>query len=157
MDSGIPIEIKFEKQGRGTINIFPWKHFKMDKVQSLPFPGIPSDLQSCFGVLATRSKGPTLIHDPLYESRLKYLEELTKMGAEIYFADPHRAIINGPTQLYGTEIKSADLRGGASLIIAGLMAKGKTVIGNIYQIDRGYEKIDEKLRKLGADIKRIKE
>jgi len=156
-DFGITFEISLEQKGRGTVTIFPWKSLKIDKVQSLPFPGIPSDLQSCFGVLATRSKGPTLIHDPLYESRLKYLEELTKMGAEIYFADPHRAIINGPTQLFGAEIKSLDLRGGASLILAGLMAKGKTTLGNVYQIDRGYEKIDEKLRNLGADIKRIKE
>ena len=78
------------------------------------------------------------------------------MGAEIYFADPHRAIINGPTQLYGRELGSFDLRGGAALIIAGLIAKGKTTIDNIYQIDRGYEKIEERLQQLGADIKRVK-
>jgi len=121
----------------------------------LPYPGIPSDLQSAFGVLATQSMGSTLIHDPLYEGRLRYLEELTKMGAEIYFADPHRAIVNGPTQLYGRDIKSLDLRGGAALIMAGLIARGQTTIENIYQIDRGYERIEERLQKLGADIKRI--
>ena len=77
------------------------------------------------------------------------------MGAEIIFADPHRAIVQGPTKLYGQELGSFDLRGGAGLIIAGLIAKGRTVISNIYQVDRGYEKIEERLQKMGADIKRI--
>jgi len=112
-------------------------------------------LQSAFGVLATQAKGSTLIHDPLYEGRLKYLEELNKMGAKIFFADPHRAIVQGPTQLYGQEVGPLDLRGGAALIIAGLIAKGQTVIDNVYQIDRGYERIEERLQKLGADIKRV--
>lgn len=151
-DFGVPWKIESKKM----VRIFPWKRLTIDKVQSLIYPGIPSDLQSAFGVLATRSPGSTLIHDPLYEGRLKYLEELNKMGAEIYFADPHRAIINGPTKLYGRELESLDLRGGAALIIAGLIAKGKTIINNIYQIDRGYEKIEERLQKIGADIKRVK-
>lgn len=151
-DFGVPYQILDKK----TIRILPWKTLKIDKIQSLPYPGIPSDLQSAFGVLATQSKGSTLIHDPLYEGRLKYLEEINKMGAEIYFADPHRAIINGPTQLYGKELGPLDLRGGAALIIAGLIAKGQTTINNIYQIDRGYERIEERLQKLGADIKRVK-
>ena len=156
-DFGIFCKIQiFNKKGTGSVRILPWKSIKIDKIQSLPFPGIPSDLQSAFGVLSTQAHGSTLIHDPLYEGRLKYLEELNKMGAEIYFADPHRAIINGPTQLYGRELRSLDLRGGAALIIAGLIAEGQTTIDNIYQIDRGYEKIEECLQKLGADIKRIK-
>jgi len=95
------------------------------------------------------------LHDPLYEGRLKYLEELNKMGANIIFADPHRAIVSGPTPLYGVEINSPDLRGGASLIVGALVASGSTTIGNIYQVDRGYEKIDERLRAIGADIQRI--
>jgi len=150
-DFGVPFKIISPK----SIRIFPWKTLKIDKIQSLPYPGIPTDLQSAFGVLSTQAKGSTLIHDPLYEGRLKYLEELNKMGAKIFFADPHRAIIEGPTQLYGAELGPLDLRGGAALIIAGLIAKGKTIINNIYQIDRGYEKIEERLQKLGADIKRI--
>ena len=150
-DFGVPWKIV----GQKAIRIFPWKKLVIDKIQSLPYPGIPSDLQSAFGVLATQAKGSTLIHDPLYEGRLKYLEELNKMGAEIYFADPHRAVINGPSQLQGRELGSLDLRGGAALIIAGLIAKGQTVISNIYQIDRGYEKIEERLQKIGADIKRV--
>ena len=128
----------------------------MDKIQSLPYPGIHTDLQPELGVLATQTKGATLIHDPLYESRLKYLEDLNKMGADIIFCDPHRAIINGPTPLYGVEIPSPDIRAGAALVIAGLIARGKTVIKNISQIDRGYEKIEERLQQLGADIKRVK-
>ena len=150
-DFGVPWKIV----GKKTLRVFPWKKLIMDKIQSLPYPGIPSDLQSAFGVLATQAKGSTLIHDPLYEGRLKYLEELNKMGAEIYFADPHRAVINGPSQLQGRELGSLDLRGGAALIIAGLIAKGQTIINNIYQIDRGYEKIEERLQKIGADIKRV--
>ena len=78
------------------------------------------------------------------------------MGAEIYFSDPHRAIINGPTKLRGSDLGTFDLRGGAALIIASLIAEGKSTISNIYQVDRGYEKIEERLQKLGADIKRVK-
>ncbi len=139
-----------------TIKILPSSNLEIDKIQSLPYPGIHTDLLPELGVLATQTKGPTLIHDSLYEGRLKYLEELNKMGADIIFCDPHRAIIYGPTQLQGIEIPSPDLRAGASLVIAGLVAKGKTTINNIYQIDRGYEHIEERLQKLGADIRRVK-
>lgn len=145
----------FKILGPNLIKIFPSTKLRMDKIQSLPYPGIHTDLQPELGVLATQTKGPTLIHDPLYEGRLKYLEELNKMGADIIFCDPHRAIINGPTPLYGIEILSPDLRAGAALIIAGLVAKGQTIIYNIYQIDRGYERIEERLQSLGADIKRV--
>lgn len=147
---------KFEISKKSEVLVLPSKLLKMDKVQSLPYPGIPTDLQPELGVLATQSKGPTLIHDPLYEGRLKYLEELNKMGASVIFCDPHRAIINGPTPLYGTEIPSLDIRSGAAFLIAGLVASGKTTINNAYQIDRGYEKIEERLQKLGADIQRVK-
>jgi len=79
------------------------------------------------------------------------------MGADVFFSDPHRATINGLTPLYGEDLGSFDLRGGAALIIAGLIAEGKTTIRNVYQIDRGYEKIEERLKNLGADIKRVKQ
>jgi UDP-N-acetylglucosamine 1-carboxyvinyltransferase len=146
---------KFKILDEETIKIFPSKKLKIDKVQSLPYPGIHSDLQPELGALATQTEGPTLMHDPLYEGRLKYLEELNKMGADIIFCDPHRAIIYGPTNLTGIEFSSPDLRAGAALITAGLVAKGKTTINNIYQIDRGYERIEERLQHLGADIKRM--
>ncbi|HCM36873.1 MAG: UDP-N-acetylglucosamine 1-carboxyvinyltransferase [Candidatus Wildermuthbacteria bacterium RIFCSPLOWO2_02_FULL_47_9c] len=154
-DFGVPFRIIPRAKGRGDVRVFPWKSLRMDKIQSFIYPGIHSDLQSALGVLATQSRGSTLLHDPLYEGRLKYLEELNKMGAEIYIADPHRAIINGPTQLYGTDLGTFDLRGGAALIIAALAAKGKSTISNIYQVDRGYERIEERLQKLGADIRRV--
>lgn len=137
-----------------TIRVLPSKKLKIDKIQSLPYPGIHSDLQPELGVLATQTKGATMIHDPLFDGRLRYLNEINKMGADIIFCDPHRAIVYGPTQLQGIEMPSSDLRAGAAMIIAGLIAKGTTVIHNVYQIDRGYEKIEERLQKLGVDIKR---
>lgn len=140
---------------KNSVKVFYSPKLVINKIQSLPYPGIHTDLQPEFGVLATQTKGGTLIHDPLYEGRLKYLEELNKMGADIIFCDPHRAIVNGPTHLHGVEISSLDLRAGAALIIAGLVAQGTTVINNAYQVDRGYEKIEERLQKIGADIKRI--
>jgi len=150
-DFGAKLEILEQR----VIRVLPSGFLKMDKIQSLPYPGIHSDLQPELGVLATQTKGPTLIHDPLFEGRLKYLEELNKMGADIIFCDPHRAIINGPTPLHAIEISTPDLRAGAALIIAGLIAKGKTIINNVYQIDRGYERIEERLQGLGVDIKRV--
>ncbi len=137
-----------------TIRVLPSKNLKIDKIQSLPYPGIHSDLQPELGVLATQTKGATMIHDPLFDGRLRYLNELNKMGADIIFCDPHRAIVYGPSQLQGIEMLSSDIRAGAAMIIAGLIAKGTTVIHNVYQIDRGYEKIEQRLQRLGADIKR---
>ncbi len=148
---GLKLEIKNNKE----VLVKPWTHLKIGKVQAMPYPGVSTDLLPLFGVLATQTEGLTLLHDPLYEGRLKYLEELNKMGAQIIFADPHRAIVNGPTPLYGIQVSSPDLRGGASLIAGSLIAHGETVINNIYQIDRGYERIEERLQKLGAKIKRI--
>ena len=152
---GVPMQIEAKQNGLANIKVLPWKKLKIDSIQTFIYPGIHTDLQSPLGVLATQAAGSTLLHDPLYPGRLKYLEELNKMGAEIYIADPHRAIINGPCRLFGTDLGTFDLRGGAAMIIAALIAKGKSTISNIYQVDRGYEKIEERLQKLGADIKRI--
>tara|TARA_Y100000310_G_scaffold320247_2_gene376495 strand:- start:1244 stop:2344 length:1101 start_codon:yes stop_codon:yes gene_type:complete len=154
-DFGASFEILSSQNGMGDVLLRPSKKLSINKIQSFIYPGIPSDLQSVLGVLATQTKGSTLLHDPLYEGRLKYLEELNKMGAEIYFTDPHRAIINGPTKLRGTDLGTFDLRGGAALIMASLIAEGKSTINNIYQVDRGYEKIEERLQQLGANIKRV--
>lgn len=134
----------------------PSEFLPVSKVQVLPYPGIPTDLQCAFGILATQSPGETLIHDPMYEGRLKYLNELNRMGADIAVLDPHRAIIRGVVDLQGTKIRNYDLRSGAALLIAALIAEGESTIDNIYQIDRGYEKIEERLQKVGAEIKRIK-
>jgi UDP-N-acetylglucosamine 1-carboxyvinyltransferase len=125
------------------------------RVQALPFPGFPTDILPLIATLLTQANGKSLIHDPMYENRLNYIHELRKMGADIEIVDPHRAFIFGKTKLKGVEIGSWDIRAGASLVLAGILAEGKTTIKDIYQIDRGYEKIDEKLKKLGADIERI--
>lgn len=125
------------------------------RLQALPYPGFPTDLQAPFGVLATQCTGTSLIQDPLYEGRMSYVSELVKMGANAIVADPHRVIINGPTPLYGQEIKSFDLRAGATLIIAGLIAQGETIINEAEIVDRGYEDIDGRLRALGANIERV--
>ncbi len=125
------------------------------RVQTMPYPGLPTDLQAPFGVLATQAHGTSLIFDTMYEGRLKYIDELKKMGADAVILDPHRALISGPSVLHGAAIDSLDLRAGATLIIAALTAEGRTELGNIEQIDRGYENLDERLQSLGADITRI--
>lgn len=146
--------VKFEV-GENWLKIYPSSPLRAFRLQTLPYPGFPTDLQAPFGVLATQCRGTSLIQDPMYEGRLSYIQELVKMGANAIIADPHRVIINGPTPLYGQEIKSFDLRAGATLIIAGLIAKGETIINEVETVDRGYEKIEEKLANLGAEIKRV--
>jgi len=150
-DMGIIFEIKGNK-----LYIFGTKSkIKSSKIDTRIYPGIPTDIQALFGVLATQAYGKTLIFDTLYDGRLKYIDELKKMGAKARILDPHRAEIEGPTDLNGTEVQSLDLRAGATLLVAALTARGKSVIGRAEQIDRGYEKLDERLRKLGANIKRV--
>ena len=124
-------------------------------VKTYLYPGLPTDLQAPFGVLATQAHGTSLIFDTLYEGRLKYIDELKKMGAEAVILDSHRALITGPAVLRGAKIESLDLRAGATLIIAALAAEGETELGGIEQIDRGYENLDGRLRNLGADIQRV--
>ncbi len=148
------IGVKF-KRGNQSITVDYSPDLKPARVQTFFYPGFPTDFLPFTAVLLTQTQGKSLIHDPLYESRFNYLQELKKMGADIEIVDPHRAIIFGKTQLHGLDIESWDIRAGASLIIAGLLAKGTTTINNIYQIDRGYEKIEERLQQLGADIRRI--
>jgi len=154
---GIKIRKNSERNGLSVLKVRrPKNLLSVHKIQVLPYPGIPTDLQCAFGVLASQSSGETLIHDPLYEERLRYLKDLNRMGANVLFLDSHRAIIKGPSRLRGTSIENYDLRSGAALIIASLIAEGKTTIFNAYQVDRGYERIEERLRKLGANIKRVK-
>jgi UDP-N-acetylglucosamine 1-carboxyvinyltransferase len=144
------------KISKNTIEVIPAKKLKaVSKVDTRTYPGVPSDVQAPFGVLATQAEGETLIHDSLYESRFNYISELQKMGAKAKILDPHRVLISGPAKLKGKTITSFDLRAGATLIIAALIAEGKTTIKEIYQVDRGYEKIEERLQKLGADIQRV--
>lgn len=131
------------------------KNFLATKIQILPHPGFPTDLQPQTCVLLTQAKGKSLVHEPLYENRFQHLQELRKMGADIEITDPHRALIFGKTELIGTKVNSSDIRTGASLVLAGLIAKGETIVENISHIDRGYEQFEEKLKKLGAKIERV--
>lgn len=149
-DFGANLEV-----GKNYVKVLPAKHFKAANIKVEIYPGIPTDLQAPFAVLATQAEGTSLVHEHMYEDRLRYIEELIKMGANAVISDPHRALITGPTQLWGREIKSYDLRAGATLIIAALIAQGESVINNIYQVDRGYERIEERLQKIGVKIKRI--
>jgi len=148
------IGVNLEK-GRDFVKVRYSPDLKAARVQALPYPGFPTDLLPITIPLLTQASGKSLIHDPLYENRFNYIQELKKMGADIEMVDPHRAFIYGKTPLKGLRIESWDIRAGASLVLAGLIADGQTIIENVYQIDRGYEKIEEKLQKLGADIKRV--
>lgn len=147
---GVNTEIK-----NNTLAIRPSSNLKAFKLQSMPYPGFPTDLEAPFGLLATQCNGTTLLHDPLFEGRMGYVNELIKMGANATVCDPHRVLITGPTPLYAREIRSYDLRAGATLLIAGLVAKGETVINEAEVVDRGYEDVDERLRFLGANLKRV--
>lgn len=125
------------------------------KLQTMPFPGFPTDLQAPFSVLATQCAGTSLIHDPLFEGRMGHINELVKMGADAVICDPHRVLITGPTPLTGREVPSLDIRSGATLVLAGLVASGETMIRDAEILDRGYEDLAGRLSVLGADIKRI--
>ncbi len=124
------------------------------KVHTMPYPGFSPDIIQPFALLLTQAAGVSLVHDWMYDGRLRYVQELQKMGANITVLDPHRILIVGPTPLYGKEITSYDIRAGATVVIAALLAEGQSVIQNIAQVDRGYERLDERLKSLGASIER---
>jgi UDP-N-acetylglucosamine 1-carboxyvinyltransferase len=125
------------------------------KVQDGPWPAFPADLTSIALALATQCEGSVLIHEWMFENRLVFTDKLVLMGADITLCDPHRAIVSGPSRLRGERVESPDIRAGMAMLIAGLCADGRSEIGNIRQIDRGYERIDERLRDLGARIARV--
>ncbi len=124
------------------------------KVDDAPWPGFPADLTSLALVLATQCQGTVLIHEKLFESRLFFVDRLIAMGARVVLCDPHRAVVVGPNRLHGASIASPDIRAGMALIAAALAARGRSVINNAHQVDRGYEDIDTRLRALGAQITR---
>ena len=147
------IGVRWMQKGDALV-MTPPHRLRAFKLLSLPYPGFPTDLQSIFGLLATQCQGTSLIHDPLYEGRLGYIAELVKMGANAVICDPHRVLITGPTPLVAGDIRSLDLRAGATLVLAGLSARGQTIIHDAEIIDRGYESIDTRLNALGAAIQR---
>jgi UDP-N-acetylglucosamine 1-carboxyvinyltransferase len=125
------------------------------KIDDSPWPGFPPDVMSIALVTATQAQGTVIIHEKMYESRLYFVDKLITMGAQIILCDPHRAVIVGPSRLTGQAVSSPDIRAGMALVLAALCAQGTTTIGNVEQIDRGYERIDDKLRQLGARIERV--
>jgi UDP-N-acetylglucosamine 1-carboxyvinyltransferase len=127
----------------------------MPKVESGPWPSFPADLTSIALALATQAEGSVIIHEKMFENRLFFTDKLQVMGAAITICDPHRAIVVGPRRLRGERVESPDIRAGMAMLMAALCAEGVTEIGNVRQIDRGYERIDERLRELGAHIQRL--
>ncbi|MCJ7661919.1 MAG: UDP-N-acetylglucosamine 1-carboxyvinyltransferase, partial [Anaerolineales bacterium] len=127
------------------------------EISVMPWPAFPTDLMSIAIVVATQSRGSVLFHDWMYPSRMFFIDKLVGMGAHVVLCDPHRCIVNGPTKLYGETLESPDIRAGMSLLLAALAAEGTSIIRNVGQIERGYERVDEKLLALGARIERISE
>jgi UDP-N-acetylglucosamine 1-carboxyvinyltransferase len=125
------------------------------KIEDGPWPAFPADLTSIALALATQADGEILIFEKMFENRLFFIDKLVAMGARITLCDPHRAIVSGPSRLHGERVESPDIRAGMAMLIAALAAEGSSEIGNIRQIDRGYEQIDERLRGLGAQIERV--
>ena len=125
------------------------------KIDDSPWPGFPPDLTSIVTVLATQVDGTILIHEKMFESRMFFVDKLIGMGARIVLCDPHRAVVSGPATLTGSQLTSPDVRAGMAMVIAALCAQGRSVIGNVYQIERGYEDLTHRLRSLGARIERL--
>src|SRR3954467_14619725 len=128
---------------------------QIPKVEDGPWPAFPADLTSIAVIVATQSRGTVLIFEKMFESRLFFVDKLVSMGARIILCDPHRVVVTGPAQLYGQRMSSPDIRAGMAMVIAALCAQGTSTIGDAYQIDKGYERIDERLRSLGARIERV--
>ncbi|MBK5224612.1 MAG: UDP-N-acetylglucosamine 1-carboxyvinyltransferase [Acidimicrobiia bacterium] len=128
---------------------------KIPRIHEAPWPGFPADLMSIALVVATQAAGTVLMHQWMFESRLYFTDRLIEMGARIIVADPHRAVVTGPSTLRGARLQSPDIRAGMALLMAALCADGRSTIADIGQIDRGYERIDHKLRSLGALIERV--
>ena len=129
-------------------------HGSIPRIDDAPWPAFPTDLMSILITVATQATGMVLFFEKMFEGRMFFTDSLIAMGANIILCDPHRIVVGGPTQLYGTQLESPDVRAGMSLLIAALAAKGTSTIYNIRQIDRGYERIEEKLKALGASITR---
>jgi len=130
-------------------------HGAIPKIDDGPWPAFPADLTSIALVLATQARGTVLIHEKMFESRLFWVDRLIAMGARIVLCDPHRAVVVGPSRLFGETLSSPDIRAGMALVIAALCAEGRSVIHNVRQVERGYESLHSRLKALGADIERV--
>jgi UDP-N-acetylglucosamine 1-carboxyvinyltransferase len=141
--------------GEQVLEIIPDLGGAIPEIKDRPWPGFPPDLMSIAIVIATQAQGSILFHEWMYESRLYFVDKLIRMGARIIVCDPHRCLVQGRTTLHGEQVESPDIRAGMALLLAALCARGTSVISGITQIDRGYERIEEKLRRMGAQIQRV--
>ena len=142
------------EEGTDWISVSRARRLLPINIHTHEYPGSATDYQAPFTVLLTQAHGQAMVFETIFEGRLAYLEDLNRMGARITQCDLHRAIVFGPSKLRGRNLESPDLRAGIAFVIAALVARGASRIGNVYQIDRGYEKLDERLRGIGADITR---
>ena len=128
---------------------------KIPKIDDSPWPGFPPDLTSIMTVVATQVEGTVLIFEKMFESRMFFVDKLISMGAQVTLCDPHRAVVSGPSPLHGDHLVSPDVRAGMAMVIAAMAARGTSRISNVYQIERGYEHLVERLQSLGGHIKRV--
>ncbi len=155
---GVRVEV-----GESTVHVPPGQELvvqddlggQIPKIEDGPWPAFPADLTSIAVVTATQARGTVLVFEKMFESRLFFVDKLVAMGARIILCDPHRVVVTGPAHLYGERLTSPDIRAGMAMLIAALCAEGVSTIGNVGEIDRGYERIDERLRNLGARIERV--
>lgn len=163
-----PIKLAFNKLGirwennNTTLTVSSQQGLKVNcdlggmipKIDDAPWPGFPADLTSIMAVIATQVEGTVLIHEKMFESRMFFVDKLIGMGARITLCDPHRAVVTGPSTLHGSELVSPDVRAGMALVIAACCARGESLIRNVYQIERGYEHLVERLQSVGVHIER---
>jgi UDP-N-acetylglucosamine 1-carboxyvinyltransferase len=136
------------------LKVVPTMGGQIPKIDDAPWPGFPADIISIALVVATQAEGTVLIHEKMFESRMYYVDRLIGMGAKIILCDPHRAVVTGPARLAGSELVSPDVRAGMAMLIAAMCAQGRSTIQNVYQIERGYENLTQRLQSLGARISR---
>ena len=155
---GVRVEL-----GEGEVRVPPGQELRVEddigghipKIEDGPWPAFPSDCTSIALTVATQASGTVLLFEKMFENRLFFTDKLVSMGARIILCDPHRAVVTGPARLRGQRMESPDIRAGMSMLLASLCAQGESTIGAVYQIDKGYERIDERLRELGARIERV--
>jgi UDP-N-acetylglucosamine 1-carboxyvinyltransferase len=140
-----------------SLKVVPTMGGQIPKIDDAPWPGFPADIISIALVVASQAEGTVLIHEKMFESRMFYVDKLIGMGARIILCDPHRAVVTGPSRLGGSELVSPDVRAGMAMLIAAMCAQGKSTIQNVYQIERGYENLTQRLQSLGARITRTGE
>jgi UDP-N-acetylglucosamine 1-carboxyvinyltransferase len=140
--------------GNQSLKVVPTMGGQIPKIDDAPWPGFPADIISIALVVATQAEGTVLIHEKMFESRMFYVDKLIGMGAKIILCDPHRAVVSGPSRLGGSELVSPDVRAGMAMLIAAMCAQGRSCIQNVYQIERGYENLTQRLQSLGARISR---